>query len=156
MNKETVYLEKIIPDNLSDLAYALNTDIVLRRDLGIKETDISIESLYEKTMDWMLKTNSITYCIRVGKKSIGMISISHIDKSNMSARCGYWLLSEYRGRGYTTEAFSQIVEIATGMKLKELHSSINMGNKASLAIWKRYLPKLIDKVDHYDLTISLK
>ncbi len=155
MQKDRLRIERINKDNIVDLHYTVNGDEILRIELGMKDTNITSDNMYETVIQWMNKTNSISYCIMLNDSAIGMISISHINEERNSARCGYWLASKNRGRGYTTEAFKLILDEAGAMGISELRSTIEVGNKASLAIWKRYAPTLIDKVTNYEVFLKL-
>ena len=71
------------------------------------------------------------------KQFTGMISLSHNDEANKSARIGYWMGREVRRRGICSQAFDQVIEKARGLRLTSVSSTISKTNHASISIWEK-------------------
>ena len=68
-------------------------------------------------------------------KVIGMCAIYGFDRSDSSARIGFWVNKVYRGRGYGKAAARLLVEIAfKDAGVKKVIASSKPSNKASLAL----------------------
>jgi len=121
------------------LANILCTDVVLCRELGAPTEDtLSSTDVLDGIDQWCNKTNSISMAIILHDTAIGMISLSHVNEGERSARIGYWLSSLYWRRGYVSEAFALTLLLALRMKLAKISSNILKKNIASLRIWARY------------------
>ncbi|HDS02405.1 MAG TPA: N-acetyltransferase [Firmicutes bacterium] len=145
---QLIPFDKLLPSQLMDLANLLNFDDTLRDELGFKAEDPPMSALDFQafTQAWAERTQSLQFVIANGGGiAMGLISLSHINKENGDARCGYWIGSKYRNRGYTKEAFEKIINIARQMELKFLTSTISPNNDISLAIWAKYRP-MVEKV----------
>ncbi|MBF0354994.1 MAG: GNAT family N-acetyltransferase [Alphaproteobacteria bacterium] len=123
-----------------DLAAILNSDQGLpgsirqtsSRSLETKETVLSY------TKEWCLKRNARFYAIALGEgRAIGAISLSHINFSQASAFCGYWIGSTFQGKGYGFGALTQLMERAKGMGLIRVSAQIIDDNIASKRLWKK-------------------
>ena len=150
--------KKLLPSQLMDLVNLLNFDDRLRDDLGFKDDDspMTVFDYQAFTEAWIERTRSQHFAIvNEGDIAMGQISLSHIDKDKGEARCGYWLGTKYRNRGYTKEAFEQIVGLARQMELKYLVASISPRNDASLAIWAKYRPMVEKKEGSLKVTVDL-
>lgn len=120
------------------LAVLLNTDSVLQKELSIptnhvmtgKEVLLDIEA-------WNTQNNSLAFVILCDNQVTGLISLSHINRDKRKARIGYWIGSQYRRKGITTEAFSLLLRYAHNIGIELLGSKINKDNIASLRIWEK-------------------
>lgn len=123
-----------------DLAALLNFDEKLPRDIrhpsgALLETAQSVLSF---TKEWCLGRNAKFYAIVIDDETaIGSISLSHIDIAAQAARSGYWLGSLYQGRGYGTEALSNLVAIAREFGLKHISATISADNEPSRRMWEK-------------------
>ncbi len=57
------------------------------------------------------KSNYISYGIFAGREFIGNIRIFNINEKNQSCEIGYWLSKDFAGKGYMTEAMTEIEKI---------------------------------------------
>jgi RimJ/RimL family protein N-acetyltransferase len=115
---------------LSDL---LRDDKKLAEELGISQT-MDPKTYLADIRRWQAKTNSESFAIILNKRAIGLISLSH--QSGDEARVGYWLASIYWNKGYTSQAFDQILTHAKTKGFRIIRATIDPDNLASVAIWK--------------------
>jgi RimJ/RimL family protein N-acetyltransferase len=123
------------------LANILCTDVILSHAMGGGPAEgemLSGRDVLSGIEQWCNKTNSITMAIIIHDTAIGMISLSHIDECERSARIGYWLSSAYWRKGYGSEAFALTLLLALRMKITKISSNIPKKNIASLRIWAHY------------------
>lgn len=130
-----IVIEPIREQNFGDLALLLTCDEVLIQSLvsGKRSRTATASELFEDIQKWQTDNNANSYVIKLGNKSIGLISLSH--QKNTQVRVGYWLASSEWNKGYTTEAFVQIIEIAKQRGFTKLSASIDPFNIASKRIW---------------------
>ncbi|WP_017210243.1 GNAT family N-acetyltransferase [Clostridium beijerinckii] len=69
---------------------------------------------------------------------LGTISLSHQNLKESKAQVGYWIRSDYWKKGYTSGAFSQILNYAKRKGIKYLSAKINEENIDSKRIWEKY------------------
>lgn len=140
--KQTITLSKINTHNSTGLAKILSNDKILLKQIGSTQQKVTTKDFLQKTTKWQADTNSESYVILKENSSIGLISLSH--KTKDSARIGYWIASNEWNKGYGTQAFNLLVEIAKNHGLKNITSTIDKDNVASLRIWEK-AGAIIDK-----------
>ena len=124
----------------AQLANILNTDDGLlfgniRQQNGSPET---AESLLSFSKEWCLQKNAETFVIVLeGNVVIGSISLSHYDEQLKCARTGYFIASEYQGKGYGSGALLQLVNMARVRGLKKVSATIPSSKIASRRIWEK-------------------
>lgn len=117
----------------------ISTDRVLKKDLGFGEDDkLDADEFLEDIRKWCHSRDAISFAILLhGKTAVGIISLSRIHSREKSARIGYWIGSDYRSNGYCTAAFKLVVNVAAGMSLTKLISTIAQNNLHSRQIWDK-------------------
>lgn len=130
-----IVIEPISEQNFGDLAVLLTCDEALLKSLGSgqRSRTTAPSELFEDIAKWQSDNKANSYAIRLENKSIGLISLGH--QKNKHAQVGYWLASSEWNKGYTTEAFVQIIEIAKQRGFTKLSASIDPSNTASKRIW---------------------
>ncbi len=131
----------------NDLVELLNNDTKLIESLDSKKKSLTREEFISHNEIWGKKNHAKIHAILLNDKAIGMISLSHIKTADKSAKIGYWIASEQWGKGYATEAFRQMLEIAKENHIKSVSGTIPNGNKASKAIWQKFGAKFKTKDD---------
>ncbi len=87
------------------------------------------------------------FMIRHNGKLVGIIGLSEINWTDLSAHVGYWITGDYRNRGLATEALEIVCKYARrDLKLVRLHTKVMDINTASL----RVLLKNGFKVEGYE------
>lgn len=137
MNRK-IYLQTIQEKYADDLVDIINTDEKLRVELGSKEKTTKRDEFTSTIQQWQNRTNSKTFAIVLHDKAIGSISLSHIKEDERIAQVGYWIGSNYWNKGYTTQAFAQILDLARKLKIKLVTCSIKKDNFASKIIWQKF------------------
>ncbi|WP_035789974.1 GNAT family N-acetyltransferase [Clostridium beijerinckii] len=128
-----------IDDNFAiQLLEILNNDEKLQAELGVSDHKISKEEFIRHNDKWAESTNSEIFAIALNGIAIGIISLSHQNIEESKAQVGYWIGSDYWEKGYTSSAFSKILDYAKGKGIKCLSAKINKENIASKRIWERY------------------
>lgn len=94
---------------------------------------------------WSKKNKAQIFAIIINREAIGLISLSRINKKAQTARIGYWIASKYWNKGYTSEAFKQILNLAKDNNIKFVSCSIPKENRESEAIWKKFNAKFEEK-----------
>lgn len=122
-------------DNLVEI---INTDEELNNALGSNGKITNRDEFISTIQQWQIKNNSKTFAIVLSDKAIGTISLSHIKEENHSAQIGYWIGSNFWNKGYTTQAFAHILDLARELKIEFLNASIKKDNIASKLIWQRF------------------
>jgi len=135
---DAISLEPISQRNFDELAYALSHDKALIKSLDNSKhvRTMSAEALFNDAIKWQSDNRANSYAIRLRNRSIGMISLSH--QADASARVGYWLVSAEWRKGYATQAFRRIIEIAKQQGFAKLSGSIELSNIASKRIWDNF------------------
>jgi ribosomal-protein-alanine N-acetyltransferase len=140
----------------TQLIYFLNNDNRLTEYLGSKQSaTVSEQEFVDKNKKWADDKNADIYAIVLGIKAIGMISLSHQDSLQHTARIGYWLGSAYWNKGYTSKAFQLILKKAKEREIESVFSVIKKESTASKKIWDKYGAQMIDNDDKYLCTITL-
>jgi RimJ/RimL family protein N-acetyltransferase len=127
-----ITLELINEQNFNDLVFLLTYDKVLLKSLE-SEPLSNNNKQFRYIAKWQSENKANSYAIRLGNKSIGLISLSY--EKDKQAKVGYWLASSEWNKGYATKAFIQIVKIAKQCGVIKLSASINPLNAASKRIW---------------------
>lgn len=139
-----IFLQRINKKNSSGLARILSNDVslgeVLHPDQNFPIS--SSEHFYQSTKEWEEQNNAQCFAIMSDGVAVGMISLSHIDKLNMSANIGYWIASSEWGKGIGTQAFNQMLDYARRLKLRKVSATIAKENLASIKIWQRHGAKI--------------
>jgi len=138
-------VEKINSNQLDDLVSILNTDGKLIESLGNKKEVISNEEFIAHNKKWCKINKAKIYSIIRKTNAIGLISLSYIDIQNKEARIGYWITSKHWGKGYTTEAFKQVIDIAKENDIESVSCTISKENQSSKAIWQKFKAKFKEK-----------
>jgi len=88
----------------------------------------------------VIKNQWIIWAIRDKKSKdiVGTVSIWQIDKENSIAEVGYGIFSEFRGRGYMTEALIKTIDYGFDiMGLKTIDAYTGITNEKSIELLKR-------------------
>jgi [ribosomal protein S5]-alanine N-acetyltransferase len=132
-------LKELNPEQVKELMYILNNDIKLLEHLGNdKPISISYSEFVSHNKDWISKYNAQIFSIIANNEAIGLISLSHINHKDHTAKIGYWITSKYWNRGYTSLAFKQVLNLAREMNITHVSCSISKNNKESKAIWQKF------------------
>lgn len=133
--QDAIEIEPVSKQNFGDLAVLLTSDTVLLQSLGSRQPSRSAtpNELFEDIAKWQTNNNADCYAIRLEDTSIGLISLSH--QKNEHAQVGYWLASAEWNKGYATQAFGQIIDIAKQCGFTKLSATIDPSNTASKRIW---------------------
>ena len=117
-----IVLEPVSQHNFDDLTVLLTCDEALLQSLNPKQRSgtANPNELFEDIVKWQTDNQASSYAIRLDNKSIGLIASAEWNK------------------GYGTEAFVQIIEIAKRRGFTQLSASINPSNQASKRIWENF------------------
>jgi ribosomal-protein-alanine N-acetyltransferase len=138
------------------LIWFLNNDKHLVEHLGSNASiKISEQEFSETNKKWIVENHADMFAIVLGKKAIGLISLSHQDTINHTARIGYWIGSTYWNKGYTSKAFQLVLDQAKIRKIKYASSTIKRDNIASKKIWDKYGAQTENKDDEYLCMINI-
>jgi ribosomal-protein-alanine N-acetyltransferase len=140
-------IEKLNKKQTSNLVDILNNDPKLSRSIGNKNKNISQKEFVVRNKKWSNKNNAKLFAILLSDIAIGMISLSHINTGNKTARIGYWAGSLYWNKGFVGEAFEQILKIAKKNNIKSVSCTIQKENQASKKIWQKYNAEFEEKND---------
>jgi ribosomal-protein-alanine N-acetyltransferase len=153
--ERVIKLRRISRTNIINLALLLSNDNILSQSLspGKPLCAISAKELFADLEKWQVNNNANTYVIRLGSKSIGSISLSH--QNGSFARVGYWLESSEWNKGYATQAFAQIIEIARKRGFETLSASIGTSNIASRRIWEKFGANFTECGDRLTASLSI-
>ncbi|WP_461614015.1 GNAT family N-acetyltransferase [Clostridium sp. Marseille-QA1073] len=78
------------------------------------------------------------------------------DIKKQKAQIGYWISSKYWGNGYTSCAFSQVLNLAREKEIKYISATIKDYNIASKRIWVKNEAKIEAIHDKLKVLITLK
>jgi ribosomal-protein-alanine N-acetyltransferase len=140
-------VNRLTTKNKDELVEILNNDPPLACALGNGSDKITTLEFTKNNYKWNLVNNAEMYAIVLNGKAVGMISLSHINQVDRSARIGYWLASKFWGQGIMGKAFQQILTIAKNNKLKTVSCTIPKDNAASIAIWVKHKAKIKEDVN---------
>lgn len=125
-------------DDCFALAVMLNTDTLLRDDLGIgSDYQTETYSILLHIRQWCCSRRGISYIIDADKTVVGLISLCRIDHAARTGQVGYWIGSQYRRQGYCTEAFRQIIKLAASLNLCCISADIDSDNIPSRRLWEQ-------------------
>ncbi|GAA0124340.1 GNAT family N-acetyltransferase [Clostridium sp. ATCC 25772] len=147
-NTNNITLAKINNTFANELVKILNTDNKLQDSLGAKKSNISHNEFIIYNNHWSKVNNAEIFAILYKEIAIGTISLSHQNIKLKKAEIGYWISSKYWKKGYTSEAFSQILNYAKSKGIKHLSSKIKKDNIPSRKIWINKGSK-IELIDDY-------
>lgn len=134
----------ILPSQLIEITDMLNLDEELRNDLDLMDASmLSIYDLKFSLQEWTKKSNSSFYIIILDDIAIGMISLT---KEKNTAKCKYWIGTEYRDKGYEAEVLEKIITLARKKKLQCLLLSKNKSNEAFSYLFENYNAFLDDNL----------
>lgn len=152
---KSIVLENVDKHNIQ-LIWFLNNDNRLVERLGSNHSvNISEQEFSETNKKWSAEKDADMFAIVLGKKAIGMISLSYQDTINHTARIGYWLGSAHWNKGYASKAFQLILDQAKRRKIQYVSSTIRKDNIASIKIWLNYGAQTVSKDDKYSCTINI-
>jgi ribosomal-protein-alanine N-acetyltransferase len=138
---DNIKLRKIDDYFASQLVELLNTDSSLQDSLGMGKHEISRDEFIKHNNEWCKSRNSEVFAIVIDGIAIGIISLSHQNIEEKKAQVGYWIGSNfgsnYWRKGYTGQAFSQILDYAQRKGIKYLTAEIEKENLASKRIWEK-------------------
>ena len=138
------------------LIWFLNNDNYLVEHLGSKASvKISEQEFSETHKKWIVEKHADMFAIVLGKKAIGLISLSHQDTINHTARIGYWIGSTYWNKGYTSKAFQLVLDQAKKRGIEYVSTAIEKNNIASRKIWDKHGAQIEYKEDKYLCTINI-
>lgn len=132
-------LENKYIKNLVDI---LNTDRKLIKEIGRGKELLSRDKFVADNKQWSEKNKAQIFAIIMHRNAIGLISLSRINKKTKNANIGYWIASKHWNKGYVSEAFKQILNLAKENNLNLVSCSIPKENRASIAIWQKFNAKL--------------
>lgn len=121
----------------AQLVDIMNTDSVLAQALGGLQPCTTDEFIQSNTA-WSVRCSAEIFAIVLDERAVGMMSLSHQNVAERTARIGYFLGSSYWGNGYTGEAFRQMLEYAREKGFLSVSASIKPDNAASLRIWEKH------------------
>ncbi len=130
-----IFIKSINDDYAMQLVDILNNDYELKNALDSSENKISKSEFIDYNKQWCQNKNAEIFAIVLSDIAIGTISLSHQDIKEQKAQIGYWISSKYWGNGYTSCAFSQILNLARKKGIKYLSATIKDDNIASKSIW---------------------
>ncbi len=154
--KRIIPVTEALPSQLMAMTNMLNFDDRLMEDIGIKKGDhISVPEFVAFNAQWAKARGADIYLIIDDyEESAGMITVTFL-KDNETARCGYWLGSDYRGKGLGREAFAEIVDIVKKRGCGRLEATIAKDNEISRKIWEPYGAEFLDLGDNYKAVIVI-
>src|SRR4030043_243088 len=97
---------------IKNLVNILNNDRKLIKRLGGGKKLLSCAKFIADNKQWSEKNKAQIFAIIMNRNAIGLISLSRINKITRSAKIGYWITSKYWNKGYVSDAFSQILNLA--------------------------------------------
>jgi ribosomal-protein-alanine N-acetyltransferase len=110
------------------------------------------------TIGWCQRNHAVSMVIlKNDELAIGLISLSHINEEEKSGGIGYWIGSDYWKKGYGTEAFALVLNLAVEMKLTHVWGTVDKRNEASQRIWQKFggqMQPLNEKNDRYTITLT--
>jgi ribosomal-protein-alanine N-acetyltransferase len=146
-----------VDKHIDQLIWFLNHDECLTETFGSNNSvKISKQNFMETNKKWAAERCADLFAIVLEKKAIGMISLSHQDIVNHTARIGYWLGSRYWNMGYTSKAFQLILDLAKRKRLQYVCSTVKEDNIASRKIWERYGAQSVLEENNYSFAIEMK
>lgn len=152
---ENIKLKKIDDGSATQLVGILNTDSILQNSLSSQKHKVSKEEFIKYNHEWAKSKNSEIFAIVLDDIAIGMISLSHQDIKKKKAQVGYWISSKYWRKGYTSNAFSQILNYAETKGIKFLNAEIEDDNLGSKKIWEKHGARIELIKNRFHVSIEL-
>lgn len=140
-------LKRLENKYIKNLVDILNNDRKLIKKLGGGKKLLSCAKFIADNKQWSEKNKAQIFAVIMDCNAIGLISLSRINKITQTAKIGYWITSKYWNKGYASEAFEQILNLAKKNNIKLVSCSIPKGNIESKAIWQKFNAKFKDKED---------
>lgn len=140
------------------LAAILSSDTPLAHALGHPPSLSPIEppQFIKQTAEWCNRHDATSFAITVNQcEAVGQLSISRLGDKEGHGRIGYWLASDFWGKGIMSEAFSQALAVARSHGLKAVSGHVPNGNIASERLWLRHGAKSTTTTKGADFTIAL-
>lgn len=157
MEFETKHLiiKKFIPEYISLMYETWGTDKEVGRYMPGFKVDWDIDGF----ADYILKTYKDEYHTRAiiqekeSNKVIGNISIYQEDSRSKSVTL--WIVKDYWGKGYGTEALKGIIKVLKKEKgLESLYATCDGRNLGARSVLERNLFELIDEIPDYRVDID--
>ena len=152
---QIIHLNDIPMGYAEELAQILNNDIKLKNAMGSKVVKTTGNEFITFCKEWECSKNADIFAIVLDKLAIGTISLSHQDVNNRKAQIGYWISSNYWGNGYTSQAFSLVLDFAKLKSIQYITASIKEDNLASKRIWVKNGAKVELLNNRYLVSIDL-
>ena len=155
--KRAAIVLESVDKHIDQLIWFLNYDEGLTEALGSNNSvKISKQNFMETNKKWAAARCADLFAIVLEEKAIGMISLSHQDIVNHTARIGYWLGSKYWNKGYASKAFQLILDLAKRKGLQYVCSTVKEVDVASRKIWAGYGAQRVFGEEKYFFTIEIK
>lgn len=153
--KNNILIKSINDDYAIELVDILNNDSKLKNVLNLEENKISKLEFIDYNAQWCNKNNAEIFAIVLNDIAIGTISLSHQNIKERKAQIGYWISSKYWGNGYTSCAFSQVLNLAGEKGIKYISATIKDDNIASKKIWVKNGGKIETKGKKLNALLTL-
>ncbi len=151
----SISIKSIELEDARYLVELLNKDEALIKALGSEKREISIEEFIKHNHEWCKSRNADMFAIMAHNIAIGTISLSHQNIKEKSAQIGYWIGSKYWGKGYTSKAFSKVIEFAVSKGFTCVGTTIEIHNIASIKIWEKHGAKIEINGNSYESKVKL-
>ncbi len=137
------------------LAKLLNDDGPLLDALGLSDDKVATpESVLEFTAKWCRRERAQSHAIVLdGERAIGLISLSHMDEDVHFAYAGFWIGSAHWNRGYATQAFDRLLDVARAKGFKKIFGLVDQDNAASQKIWENREAK-VTRVNRNEIALT--
>lgn len=134
-----VKLREIRERESRQMAELIGQDRPLMEELGFNsEKQLTAKSIYSDIQAWQKSKSAVCYGIYHDNQITGMISLSHHNQKEKTARVGYWVGNDFRRKGIASKAFAAIIGKARTLGIERLSSKIDKTNYPSLSIWNKY------------------
>ena len=100
----------------------------------------------KKIIIWLLKESKkkergvVPFSIipKANMEAVGIIDLYDIEKEDKKAKIGFWIGEEYRGKGFTSEAVKEVLQLAfKKLKLNKVSAEALKDNTASNHLLKK-------------------
>lgn len=137
---ERLFLRKIKNGDIFELIEGMNNSDITKFLVGVP-SPYTRENAEKWVEECNKEPNGIFYLgieLRGEKKFIGEIGLSPMDFTKGSGELAYWLLLQYQGKGYASEALKAFIDYSfKDLKLKELEASFFLDNIPSRKLIKK-------------------
>jgi RimJ/RimL family protein N-acetyltransferase len=111
-----------------------------------KDADWYINHCKEKYRKKKKEGYAFAIELKEEKKSIGGISLDHVNKEQGTGTVGYWIAEPYWQNGYGSEALNELLKFAFNkLKLRRIGASVFPGNPSSGKLLEKFGAKLEGK-----------